>query len=306
MTLRLVFMGTPEFALPSLKALLASSHDVVAVYTQPPRPAGRGLKLSKSPVHRLAESKKIPVFTPTHFKDKKNLEIFCTHKADAAVVVAYGLILPEIILRTPKLGSINIHASLLPRWRGAAPIARTILAGDRESGVTLMKMDKGLDTGPILACKKLVLTPTETAGTLHNRLAELGSLMIVPALEELSSGNLQEKAQDESAASYAPKLSKKEFKIDWSASAENVDRQVRALSPTPGAWTHFQGARLRVLAGETAAGHGKPGEVLDHNMTVACGKEAYRITQVQREGKSPMSTADFLRGTCVEKGMHLE
>lgn len=306
MALRVVFMGTPEFALPSLKALLASPHEVVAVYTQPPRPAGRGLKLSKSPVHLLAESKKIQVFTPAHFKDPKNIETFRNHKIDAAVVVAYGLVLPETVLSTPRLGCLNIHASLLPRWRGAAPIARAILAGDRESGVTLMKMDKGLDTGPILQCKKLALTPTETTGTLHDRLAALGALMIVPALEEWNAGTLQEKIQDGHSASYAPKISKKECEIDWSVPAEAVDRQVRALSPTPGAWIQFQGMHLRILGGEATGGHGNPGEVLDDHMRIACGQGAYRVTRLQRSGKSPMNAADFLRGTPVAKGMHLK
>jgi methionyl-tRNA formyltransferase len=303
--LRLVFMGTPDFAMPALKALLASPHSVIAAYAQPPRPAGRGLALAKSPVQRLAEANDIPVFTPVHFKDAETQAEFSGHRADAAVVAAYGLILPEAILAAPRFGCINIHASLLPRWRGAAPIARAILAGDSETGITLMRMEKGLDTGPILAQERVAITPADNAGTLHDRLAELGALMIVPALDALAKGKLIARLQDEARATLAPKISKADAEIHWREPADAVARKVRAFSPAPGAWTVWKGTRLRVLAGTVIEGKGAPGEALDNQLGVACGKGAYRITRLQREGKAPLEAGAFLRGAPVAKGERL-
>ena len=302
---RLVFMGTPEFAVPALKALLASANPVVAVYTRPPKRAGRGMALHKSPVQKLAEAVRVPVFTPVHFKDPKTVRQFQGHRAEAAVVAAYGLILPPAVLSAPSLGCVNIHASLLPRWRGASPIAHAILAGELETGVSIMKMEQGLDTGPVLARESVAITPGDTAGTLHDRLAELGALMIVPALEGLALGKLKPRAQDEKSASYAPKISKADCEIDWKEAADVIARKVRALSPSPGAWTSLKGTRLRVLEGTPMAGKGRPGEVLDSALTIACGKDAYRIARLQREGKSPLEAAAFLRGGPLKKGERL-
>jgi len=303
--LRLVFLGTPDFAASALKALIASPHQIVAAYTRAARRAGRGMKVTKSPVQRLAEAKKIPVFTPANLKDAETRKRFQSHGADAAVVAAYGLILPEAILSAPRLGCVNLHPSLLPRWRGAAPIARAILAGDAETGLSIMKMDEGLDTGPVLVAERVAITPADTTGTLQDRLAELAALMIVPALEGLASGKVKGRPQEDKAATAAPKISKAECEIDWTDDAEALARKVRALSPAPGAWTAHKGTRLRILAGETREAKGKPGEVLDDALTIACGKGAYRISRLQREGKSALEAAAFLRGTAVNKGERL-
>lgn len=303
--LRLVFLGTPDFAVPALKALRGSRHTLVAVYTRPARPGGRGLKLNKSPVQALAEAAKIPVFTPGNFKGAEAVRAFEGHRADAAVVAAYGVILPEAVLNAPALGCINIHASLLPRWRGAAPIARAILAGDAETGISIMQMDKGLDTGPVLAKESVAITPAATAGTLHDRLAELGALMILPSLEGLAAGKLKPRPQDEKRATYASKIAKAECAIEWGEDAETVARKVRALSPAPGAWTSFKGARVRILEGAAEPGKGKPGEVLDNALSVACGKNAYRVARLQREGKAALDAGAFLRGTPIQKGERL-
>lgn len=300
--LRLIFMGTPAFAVPALAALIESRHKVIAAYTRAPKPAGRGMREAKSPVHRLAEKHDIPVFTPRNFKREEDAETFREHKADAAVVAAYGLILPEEVLEAPRLGCINIHASLLPRWRGAAPIQRAILAGDRESGISIMVMDEGLDTGPVLAREAVALTEKETGGRLHDKLAALGASLIVPALEGFAAGKLVPAPQDEAKAAYAPKIQRGETLIDWEKSATEVDRQVRAFQPRPGAWFPWRGKRFQVLEGTTSKGRGKPGEVLDDRLTVACGRGAYRIEKLQREGKKPLSADAFLRGTPVKKG----
>lgn len=303
--LRLIFMGTPDFAVDTLKVLAASQHKVVAVYTQPPRPADRGMTPKKSPVQIIAEIKSIPVLTPKNFKDAKDVKAFKDLKADLAVVAAYGLLLPEAVLNEPKLGCINIHASLLPRWRGASPIQYAILYGDKESGISIMQMEKGLDTGPVLVQKVVSLTPSETADTLHDKLAKLAAHMIVPTIDALAAGKLEPQRQNDSEAMLAPKIGKDEGEIDWCKGSFAIERKVRAFTPAPGAWFKWEGRRIRILNGTTVSKTGTPGEVLDENLLIACGKDAYRILRLQREGKKAMSAAEFLRGTPVPKGTKL-
>ncbi|MCH7806528.1 MAG: methionyl-tRNA formyltransferase [Proteobacteria bacterium] len=300
--LRLIFMGTPEFAVPSLKALVESPHQVVAVYTQPPRKSGRGMKESKSPVHRFAEDHGISVLTPENFKDKKDLETFKALGAEVAVVAAYGLILPEAILTAPSKGCLNIHASLLPKFRGAAPIQRAIEAGETVSGNTIMKIEKGLDAGAIIIQEQFTLKADETAGSLHDRLSDQAAGMIVPALEGYVAGKLVPKPQDETKATYAPKVKKSESRINWNAPAIEVDRNIRAFCPYPGAWFQHRGKRIRILKGHAVKASGAPGEVLDKSLTVACKTGAYRIERVQRAGKKPMTAAEFLRGQPIAPG----
>ena len=300
--LRLIFMGTPEFAVPSLKALVESPHQVVAAYTRPPRKSGRGMKESKSPVHRFAEDHGIPVLTPENFKDKKDLETFKALGAEVAVVAAYGLILPEAILTAPSKGCLNIHASLLPKFRGAAPIQRAIEAGETVSGNTIMKIEKGLDAGAIIIQEQFTLKPDETAGSLHDRLSDQAAGMIVPALEGYVAGKLVPKPQDETNTTYAPKVKKSESRINWNAPAIEVDRKVRAFCPYPGAWFQHRGKRIRILKGHVVKASGAPGEVLDKSLTVACKTGAYRIERVQRAGKKPMTAAEFLRGQPIAPG----
>jgi len=304
--LRVIFMGTPDFAVPSLKALVDSLHRVIAVYTQPPKKAGRGMKEAKSPVHQFAEAHNIPVLTPENFKDNKDVEAFKAHNADIAVVAAYGHILPEGILGAPKYGCINIHASLLPRFRGAAPIQRAIEAGEAVSGNTIMKMEPGMDTGAIIASEEFALSPGETVGTLHDKLRDQAARMIVPALEKYVSGALSPRPQDEEKATYAPKIKKEESRIDWKMPAVEIDRKVRAFCPYPGAWFKLDDKRIRILKGRVGEGNGRPGEILDGHLTVACRSGTYRIEEVQREGKKPMSAEEFLRGTPVPLGTVLD
>lgn len=300
--LKLIFMGTPEFAVPALQALIDAGHDIRAVYSQPPRPAGRGKKLRKSPVHELADKHGIEVRTPTSLKSRDAQIEFDKLKADAAVVAAYGLILPKAILEAPKLGCLNIHPSLLPRWRGAAPIPHTILAGDEETAVCIMQMDEGLDTGDILAQENTPVKPEETAGTLHDRLAKLGAELLVKTLDEMTEGKIHHTPQTGEGAIYAPKISKKEGHIHWNSPAEELERLVRGMSPWPGAFFTYEGENIKVLSVALAEGEGEPGEVLDDMLTVACGKGALRLTRLQRPGRKPMGTADFLRGFPFPKG----
>ncbi|MCA6125710.1 methionyl-tRNA formyltransferase [Bradyrhizobium sp. WSM 1704] len=302
MPLRLVFMGTPDFAVPTLLELVAHGHEVVAVYTRAPKPAGRrGLQLQPTPVEREARRLGIPVLTPKTLKTAEALEEFRAHDADAAVVVAYGMILPQAILDAPKLGCFNLHASLLPRWRGAAPINRAIMAGDAESGVMVMKMDVGLDTGDVAMAERLAISDSMTASDLHDALAPLGAALMVRAMAGLERGSLLLTKQSEDGVTYAAKIEKAEARIDWSRPAHAVLRYIHGLSPFPGAWCELAGegepVRLKILRCELAKGSGAPGDVLDDNLAIACGDGAIRIRELQRAGKAPMKAADFLRGT---------
>jgi len=302
--LRLAFMGTPDFAVPSLTALAAAGHEIACVYSQPPRPAGRGHKEQTSPVHRLAEERGWRVRTPASLKGADEQRAFADLTLDAGVVVAYGLILPSAILAAPRLGCLNLHASLLPRWRGAAPIQRAILAGDPETGVTVMQMAEGLDSGPILLQRAVPIGRATTAATLHDELAALGADLLVAALAGLAAGTLAGRPQDEAAARYADKLARAEGRLDWSRPAAELARQVRALTPWPGAFAELPaGGRLKVLAAEAVddAG-GTPGELLDDALTVACGVGALRLVEVQKAGKAPLTGAAFLRGARLAPG----
>lgn len=295
----IAFMGTPDFAVPALVALHEAGHELVCVYTQPPRPAGRGKKLQPSPVHRKAEELGIEVRHPTSLKNQDAQAEFAALQADVAVVAAYGLILPQAVLDAPSYGCLNIHASILPRWRGAAPIHRAILAGDAETGVTIMQMEAGLDTGPMLA---KVMTPinAKTTGELTEELAELGANAMVGVLNDLE--HLAAIPQDDDAATYAPKIDKAEARIDWSKPADEIERLARGLAPFPGAWFELDGARVKLLRAELADGAGKPGEVLDDELTIACGSGAIRPLRLQRAGKPAMDRDDFLRGNPIAKG----
>ena len=291
--LRLAFMGTPDFSVPVLEALIAAGHEIAAVYSQPPRPAGRGKKERKSPVHEAAEGHGIPVFTPLSLKNQDEHQAFRDLKLDAAVVVAYGLILPQPILDAPKMGC------LLPRWRGAAPIQRAILAGDTETGVTIMAMDEGLDTGAMLLAERVEITAKTTGETLHDALSALGAKLIVPALAGLAEGYLEATPQPDEGVTYAEKLTRETGHLDFTQDAATLERTVRGLAPWPGAWFELDGARFKVFAAEVlelgTLGN-DPGTVLDGELTVSCARDALRITRLQRPGKAPMNTADLLRG----------
>ena len=295
----IAFMGTPDFAVPALVALHEAGHELVCVYTQPPRPAGRGKKLQPSPVHRKAKELGIEVRHPTSLKNQDAQAEFAALQADVAVVSAYGLILPQAVLDAPSYGCLNIHASILPRWRGAAPIHRAILAGDAETGVTIMQMEAGLDTGPMLA---KVITPIDakTTGELTEELAELGANAMVGVLNDLE--HLAAIPQDDGAATYAPKIDKAEARIDWSKPAEEIERLARGLAPFPGAWSESDGERVKLLRAELAEGSGNPGEVLNEDFTIACGSGAIRPLRLQRAGKPAMDREDFLRGNPIAKG----
>ncbi len=301
MPLRLIFMGTPDFAVPTLLELVAHGHEIAAVYTRAAKPAGRGMKLQPTPVEQQARRLGIPVLTPSTLKTPGALEEFRAHRADAAVVVAYGMILPQAILDAPPLGCFNLHASLLPRWRGAAPINRAIMAGDAETGVMVMKMDVGLDTGDVAMAERLTIADMMTAADLHNALAPLGADLIVRAMGALERGKLQLTKQSEHGVTYAAKIDKAEARIDWKKPAGAVLRHIHGLSPFPGAWceiaTDGEPARVKILRCEPANGAGAPGSVLDDRLAIACGEGAIRIIELQRAGKAPMKTADFLRGT---------
>jgi methionyl-tRNA formyltransferase len=303
--LRTIFMGTPGFAAVALKALIEAGHDIVAVYSQPPRPKGRGLDVQPSVVHELVEERSIPVLTPASIRSPQEMAGFQALKADVAVVAAYGLILPKAILDAPRYGCLNIHASLLPRWRGAAPIQRAIMAGDAETGITIMQMAEGLDTGPILLQERRPIEAEMNAGALHDALAELGARMIVAALERLP-GGLAARPQPEQGVTYAAKITKEECRIDWRRGALEIDRQIRGLAPTPGAFTEIKGERVTILAAEVLAGHvGAPGLVSDSRLAIACGEGGVRPTLVKRAGKRAMGVEELLRGFPVPKGMQL-
>ncbi len=304
MALRLIFMGTPEFAVPTLLALVAQGHDVVAVYTRAARPAGRGMKLQPSPVEFEARRLGIPVETPSTLKSVEALEEFRAYGADAAVVVAYGMILPQAILDTPKLGCFNLHASLLPRWRGAAPINRAIMAGDIETGVMVMKMDIGLDTGDVAMVERLAITDAMTASSLHDALAPLGADLMVRAMSALERGTLRLTPQKSEGVTYAAKIDKAETHIGWNRPAHEVLRHIHGLSPFPGAWCEMPidgtAQRVKILLCEIADGAGAPGSVLDDRLTIACREGAVRILELQRAGKQPMQAEEFLRGTQIK------
>lgn len=303
MPLRLIFMGTPDFSVPTLLELVAHGHEIAAVYTRAPKPGGRrGLQLQPTPVEEAARKLGIPVLTPKTLKTPEALDEFRAFDADAAVVVAYGMILPQAILDAPKLGCYNLHASLLPRWRGAAPINRAIMAGDAESGVMVMKMDIGLDTGDVAMAERIAITDNMTALDLHDRLSRLGADLMVRAMAALERGGLQLKTQSEDGVTYAAKIDKAEARIDWSKPARAVLRHIHGLSPFPGAWAELENARVKILRCELAKGAGAPGEVLDDQLTIACGESAIRIIELQREGKARMQAADFLRGVPVKAG----
>jgi methionyl-tRNA formyltransferase len=309
MGLRVVFMGTPDFARPVLAEILGQGHEVVAVFTRPPSPAGRGMDLSPSPVHRLAEGFGIPVFTPRYLRDEASIKTLASLDADVAVVVAYGLILPKPVLDLPREGCLNIHASLLPRWRGAAPIQRAIMAGDRETGVMVMRMEEGLDTGPVAMAERLPIGPDMTAGELHDRLSLLGADLAGRALAALSRGSLTFVPQAAEGVTYAAKIAKSETRIDWARPAAALHDHCRGLSPFPGAWFDAdwgQGSqRVKVLRTALAEGSGLPGTIIDERLTVACGEGAVRLLDVQRAGKAPMPAAEFLKGAPLMAGARL-
>jgi methionyl-tRNA formyltransferase len=309
MPLDIVFMGTPDFAVPVLDAVSAVGHRVVAVYSQPPRPAGRGLSEVKSPVHRRAEALGVPVRTPKNFKADADCAEFAALKPDAAVVVAYGLLLPAPVLDAPRLGCFNVHASKLPRWRGAAPIQRAIMAGDTVTAVNIMRMDAGLDTGPVCLGRDVPISPSTTAGELHDQLSALGAELMVAALAQLEAGMLQATPQASDGVTYAAKIDKRETRIDFSRSADEVVNHIRGLSPHPGAWFEASlGAkpeRIKVLRASAVTRGGEPGVLLDDDLTIACGEGAIRIEELQRAGKQPMKAADFLRGARLAPGTRL-
>lgn len=301
--MRVIFMGTPEFSVPVLEAVIAAGHEVVAVYCQPPRPAGRGKRDRPTPVQIRAEALGLPVRHPARLCDPEAQAAFAALKADVAVVVAYGLILPQAVLDAPTAGCLNIHASLLPRWRGAAPIQRAILAGDAETGVCIMRMEAGLDTGPVLLREATPIGPRDTAGDLHDRLSTMGAGLIVTALARLDS--LHPAPQPEIGVSYAAKIDKAETRVDWTRPAREVDRQIRGLSPVPGAWCMVAGERVKLLGSDAADGQGAPGEILDDALTVACGVGAVRILRLQRAGRGAQCAADVLRGMALPSGTRL-
>ncbi len=302
--MRLIFMGTPDFAVPTLMEIAGRGHEIAAVYTREPKPAGRrGLDLQPTPVARAAERLGIPTLTPKSLRNPDAADAIRVHGADAAVVVAYGLILPKAILDAMPLGCFNLHASLLPRWRGAAPINRAIMAGDAESGVMVMKMEQGLDTGPIAMVERMSIAPDMTAGELHDRLAPLGADLMVRALAALERGTLSFTPQAAEGVLYAAKIDKAETRIDWSKPGQAVHDHIRGLSPFPGAWFELSdGARVKVLRTTRGHGVGAPGTLLDGALTIACGDGAIRILDLQRAGKQPMSAEEFLRGTPLKPG----
>lgn len=303
MPLRVVYMGTPDYAVPTLQAVADAGHEIAAVYSQPPRPAGRrGLELTPSPVHREAERRGLLVRTPVSLKSPEAQAELAALNVDAAVVVAYGLLLPRAVLDAPRLGCFNGHASLLPRWRGAAPIQRAIMAGDAETGVMIMQMEAGLDTGPVALTRRIAITPDMTGGELHDQLSHLTAEAMTDALAKLEAGNLPLTPQPEIGVTYASKIDKAETRIDWSQSATGIHNRIRGLAPFPGAWCEIAGERVKLLGSTLSGGSGQPGEVLDGQLTIACGDGAVRLTQVQRAGGKPVSAADFLRGAKISEG----
>ncbi|WP_068000794.1 methionyl-tRNA formyltransferase [Pseudovibrio axinellae] len=308
--MRVIFMGTPDFSVPTLFEIVGQGWDVVACYSQPPRKAGRGMELKKTPVHEAAESLGIPVFTPTSLKSEEEQERFRSFEADVAVVVAYGLLLPKAILDGTEHGCLNGHASLLPRWRGAAPINRAIMAGDKASGIQVMRMEEGLDTGPVCMSETVAITDDMTAGELHDRLSALGGDLMLRALSALSRGGLGSRPQTEEGVTYARKIQKSETRIDWSLPAEQVHNHIRGLSPFPGAWCEMElggkkAERVKVLRSNLTEGSGTAGEVIaaqGSTLSIACGSGAITLVQLQRAGKKPMSADEFLRGSKLNAG----
>jgi methionyl-tRNA formyltransferase len=307
MPLRIIFMGTPEFSVPTLRALAGAGHEIVTVYSQPPRPAGRrGLELTPSPMHQAAQALGIEVRTPVSLKGVEEQDAFRSLDADVAVVVAYGLLLPASILEGTRLGCYNGHASLLPRWRGAAPIQRAIMAGDATTGMMIMKMDAGLDTGPVALAETVEIDPNMTGGELHDRLSEIGAPLMVEAMARLEHGALPLTPQSDAGVTYAKKIDKGETRIDWTRPAADIHNTIRALSPFPGAWCEIDVSgkpeRLKVLRTAWSEGAGQPGEILDAALTIACGNSAVRLVEVQRAGGKPMGATEFLRGLKLGKG----
>lgn len=310
MPLKIVFMGTPEFSVPALEAIVAAGHHVVAVYSQPPRPAGRGMAERPSPVHAKAASLGIPVHTPRSLKDSEAQSRFKDLGADAAVVIAYGLILPSAVLSAPRLGCFNVHASALPRWRGAAPIQRAIMAGDTETAVMVMRMEEGLDTGPVGLTAKIPIGPDVTAGELHDTLSFRGAGLIVEALGQLEDGTFVPVPQPGEGVTYAAKIDKKESRIDFSKPAIEVHNLIRGLSPFPGAWFEAtppggQPERIKVLRTALIEGRGQPGEAVDDKLAIACGEGAVRLVEVQRAGKRAMTADELLRGFTIPRGTRI-
>jgi len=305
MSLRLAFMGSPEFAVPTLEDILAAGHDVACVYSQPPRPAGRGKELRRTAVHQFAEARGIEVRTPENFRAAADREAFAALKLDVAVVVAYGLLLPQAILDAPRLGCFNLHGSILPRWRGAAPIHRAVMAGDRITGVQVMKMEAGLDTGPVMKTAIARITEDDTTGTIHDQLSMLGAQLMVKALVELEAGPVKLTPQAEDGVTIAAKVSPAEARIDWKKPAAEVSAHIRGLSPHPGAWFEFDGARIKVLHARAEERSGPAGEVLDDQLLIACSQGAVRLTRLQRAGKGQMTAEEFQRGARIERGRRL-
>jgi methionyl-tRNA formyltransferase len=303
MPLRLIFMGTPDFSVPTLRELAERGHDIAAVYTRAPKPAGRGMELTPSPVEREARRLGIPVLTPKTLRTPEAQETFRSHRADLAVIVAYGLILPKDILAAVPLGCFNLHGSLLPRWRGAAPINRAVMAGDDETGIMVMRMEEGLDTGPVAMAERVPIAPDVTAGDLHDQLAPLGAKLMGRALEALERDDLILTPQPDTGVTYAAKIDKGETRIDWRKPAQQVHDHIRGLSPFPGAWFELPGkgapGRIKVLRTTRMDGSAPAGTVLDENLTIACGDGAIRILELQRAGRQPMQTEEFLRGTAI-------
>ena len=304
--MRIVFMGTPDFAVPTLVGLAGGGGEIAAVYTRAPMPAGRGMAERRSPVHEAAERLRLPVLHPATLKGEAAAKVFRAHAADVAIIVAYGLLLPKSILEAPKQGCFNLHASLLPRWRGAAPIARAVMAGDAETGVSIMRMEEGLDTGPVALVERMPIAGEATAGDVHDRLAKLGADLMARALAALARGALEFTPQPKEGATYAHKIDKGETRIDWSRPWKQVHDHIRGLSPFPGAWFEIgkdkERQRVRALRSVRGEGAGKPGTVLDGRLTIACGEGAVRLTEVQRAGARELSAEEFLRGASVPPG----
>ena len=306
--MRLAFMGTPDFSIPALGELVAAGHEIAAVYTRAPQPSGRGHRLKESPIHAFAETQGLAVRTPKNFRSEAEVEAFRALDLDAAVVVAYGIILPKAVLEAPRLGCFNLHASLLPRWRGAAPIQRAIMAGDAETAAEVMRMEEGLDTGPILLSETVAITGADTAGTLHDRLARIGAELLPRALSAVERGGIVETPQAEEGVLYADKISPAEARIDWTRPARLVDCHVRGLSPFPGAWFEAPSSkgpqRVKALMSKLAAGEGAPGDILEaeERLVIACGDGAVELVSLQRAGKSPQGASDFLRGFPLARG----
>ncbi|WP_428407351.1 methionyl-tRNA formyltransferase [Hyphococcus sp.] len=305
--MRLAFMGTPDFSVPVLAELIAAGHEIAAVYSRAPAPSGRGHKLKLSPVHAFAEASGLEVRTPKNFKSREDIDAFAALDLDAAIVVAYGMILPQAVLDAPRHGCLNLHASLLPRWRGAAPIQRAIMAGDKTTGVQVMQMEAGLDTGPILLSETVAIAADDTAGSLHDKLSAVAAQLCPRALAALERGGLTATPQPEEGVTYAHKISASEARIDWSRSASEVDCHIRGLSPFPGAWFEADGERVKALMSKPAQGEGAPGDILDTDgkLVIACGEGAVDLVTLQRAGKKPQGADEFLRGFALEKGARL-